>query len=106
MPLVDALGNFQPLGQQGDEAHIIHFYVAVGTQLLHGDADAGLGHGQLLGDVDGTDAAVALMQNENGLQIVLGGFVNGHGLPPFRDVVHGFCLLYQNCVRKATVFSE
>ena len=90
--LIDAPGDLLPLGQEGDVAVVGHGDVAVFPQLFHSDADAGLGHPQVSRDVDGADDAVLLPEHEDGLEIILGGFINVHckgSFPALRAVSGG-----------------
>ena len=51
-------------------ALVIHEDITVFAQIFHGHADAGLGKGQLVGDVDGADIGLFLGQHEYGFQII------------------------------------
>lgn len=76
--LVNALGNLLSGRKQRDKAARVHGDIAVFAQVAHGDADARLGELQLICNVDGTHKALTLLEHQNGLQIILGGFLNLH----------------------------
>ena len=77
--VVDPAGNGHAAFIERDQSFGIHGDIAVFPQLLHGDADAGLGVAQLVDDINGAHMPAPLLQNQNGLQIVLSGFVDDHG---------------------------
>ena len=81
--VVDPAGNGHAAFIERDQSFGIHGDIAVFPQLLHGDADAGLGVSQLVDDVNGPHLPPPLLQNQDGLQIVLCGLVDYHGAQPF-----------------------
>ncbi len=76
MPLIDGFGDLAAGFGQGDVAVLIYQNMPCISQVFHGDADAGLGKCQFIGDVDGTDVAVFLTENQNGFQIIFGRFLD------------------------------
>ena len=60
---IDFLCNFPPLIQQGDVAFLVHFNIFPIAEILHSYADAGLGHTQIVGNINGTDNAVLFLQH-------------------------------------------
>lgn len=56
---IHGLGDFFSNAAEGDMALVIHEDITVFAQIFHGHADAGLGKGQLVGDVDGADIGVS-----------------------------------------------
>lgn len=59
-----------PVGRHGD--------ISALPQLLHGNTDTGLGVSQLVHDVNGTDRPALLLQDQDGFQVVLSGFMEHH----------------------------
>ena len=81
---VDAAGDFHAGGGQGDVPVSGHDDIAALPQLFHGDADAGLGIPQLVHHVDGPDLAGLLLDDQDGLQVILCGFMyDQDDAPPF-----------------------
>ena len=77
VPLVDPLGDLQPLRRQGEEAPLVHHHEAPLPEQAHGPADAGLGEAQPLGHVDGPHRPL-LPQGQDGLQVVFRRLVYVH----------------------------
>ena len=64
---------------------------------------SGLGHAQVLGDVDGTNITKAFLKDQHGLQIIFRGLLNLHGeTAPF----HCFYIDYHDSVQNARVQSR
>ena len=82
VPLIHPLRDFPALVRQQQEIPVGHLHIAVFPQLLHGHADAGLGKAQLHGDIDGTHPALALLEHQDGFQIILSGFLDFHARRP------------------------
>ena len=81
---VYAAGNFHARGGEGDVPIPGHDNIAAFPQLLHGDADAGLGVSQLVHHIDGPDLAGLFLDDQDGLQVILRGFMyDQDDAPPF-----------------------
>ena len=61
--LIHTLGNLLPRGQQRDVPIVVHLNIAVLPQVLHGNAHAGLGKIQLVGNIDGTHVRAPLAEH-------------------------------------------
>lgn len=81
--LIDARGDLEALFGQFQCAIGAHGQLLIFPQQLHRPADAGLGKIEMPGHVDRVDDALLLFQYQNGLQIVLGGFLYPHMTAPF-----------------------
>ena len=67
---VHLLGDFHSRFGQGDETVFVHGNIAIFPQAFGGITDAGLGHAQVFGNVDGADVTVALLEHQHGFQII------------------------------------
>jgi hypothetical protein len=83
VPLIDPHGDGFSAFRQRQKAAVFHDHMAAFPQLFHGHGHAGLGKMQLRHDVDGSNLAFFLLQFQNGLQIILGRFMDFHGHAPF-----------------------
>ena len=70
MALIHSFRDFAAAIEQGDISRAIHFDQTVFAKMLHGDADTGLCIIKFVYDIDGTNATVSFMQNQNGFQII------------------------------------
>ena len=52
-----------PGHKQGDVAFLVHFNIFPIAEILHSDTDAGLGHTQIVGNINGTDNTVLFLQH-------------------------------------------
>ena len=88
---VDALCDLAARLKKGQVALAIHRDIAVLPQLLHGNADAGLGIAQLVDHIDGAHTAHPLGQHKDSLEIIFCGLVDLHviGLLPCKFPVRG-----------------
>ena len=88
---VDALCDLAARLKKGQVALAIHRDITVLPQLLHGNADAGLGIAQLVDHVDGAHTAHPLGQHKDSLEIIFCGLVDLHviGLLPRKFPVRG-----------------
>ena len=80
---------------QGQKAILVHLHIAVFTQQAHRPAHTGFGISHMMHHIDGAHQAFFLLQDQDRLQIVLGGFLNLHGLPsiPSKNIrLMGDCL--------------
>lgn len=78
VPLVDALGDLQPLVRELNGPLLAHGDGSVLPEDLHSPADAGFGKVEMPGHVDGPHQALFLLQDQYGLQIVLARFLDLH----------------------------
>ena len=79
-PLPQPGQHFLPAAfRQGEMAGGADFDIPIFPQQTDRAADARLGKTQVLGDVDGTNRSLAVLQDEDRLQIVFSGFLDFHG---------------------------
>ena len=100
MTFVDLVGNGLAGRQQGDVTVAVHGNIAVFPQLFHGNADAGLADTQIIDHVDGSDRTEFLFQRQNRLQIILGRFVDLHGVLPFCKDLYFIRVAYREAKNK------
>jgi hypothetical protein len=82
--VVNTAGDFHTALSQGDVPVSGHGDIAAFPQLFHGNTDAGLGEPQFVHHVDGPDLAGLFLNNQDGLQVILCGFVyDQDNAPPF-----------------------
>ena len=95
MALIHLFRDGKTCIQEGDVAAGIHFDVAVFTEMLHGDADAGFCIFKLARNIDGADHTVSFLQNKYRFEIVFRRFQNFHGdgFLSFRHLAVNVCLI-------------
>ena len=81
MALKNTLGDFGALGGQRNITVCIGGNIAVFPQFFHSHADAGLFIVQFIDDINGSDHAETLLQNQDDFQVVFGRLVNDQENP-------------------------
>lgn len=92
--LINLVGNSLAGRQQDNMTIGIHGNITVFPQFFHGNADAGLADAQIVDHVDGSDRTEFFLQRQNGLQIILCGLVDLHGVLPFCTDLHFIRVAY------------
>lgn len=99
VPVQHAGGDGHPRLRQGDEPLLVHGDVPAFPQALGGVADAGLGHAQILRNVNGANVAMLLLHHQHGFQVILRGSQDLHGkqYQPSRKIIYRLAYFNQNC---------
>ena len=80
---VSLFSDLAAFGGEGDALVGIQFQVALGGKAPELLADGGAGELHVVGDVDSSYVAIFLLEDENGLEIHLSGFLTVHALTRF-----------------------
>ena len=83
MAVVGFFSDLAAFGGEGDALVGIQFQVALGGKAPELLADGGAGELHVVGDVDSSYVAIFLLEDENGLEIHLSGFLTVHALTRF-----------------------